>query len=581
MPPCPSGTLAATSPTMPVTTDDAKRAARSWTRQQTRLGQRAARPAIALGLGGIAIAIGQAFCVAVLLGTMLRGGGGRVGVYLLGFALLAVLRAVLQWSAERAAFDAGAAGRRRLRHTALSALLDAGPAKLRGLHSGELAATVIDRIEALDGLFARWVPAAALAVAGPVLVALVVLLVDPLAAGVLVLAGLLVPVAMAASGIGAASAARSQFLALARLQARFLDRIRGIATIVLAGRAEDEALALARAADELRRRTMRVLRVAFLSSAALDCAMALALVVLALRYGHVLRHFGAAGMGPVRALFVLLLVPEFFAPLRAFSLAYQDRLHATGAAEALVALPAAAPAAAPAQPVRTITARGVTVAFENVRLIWDPARGPALDGLSFVVPAGETLVLAGPSGAGKSSVLELLLGFVRPDSGRVTLNGNDIADIVPQALSRLTAWIGQRPMLFAGSIRENIRFARPDAGEAEIADAVRNAGLERLARALPDGLDTVIGEGGHGLSGGEAQRVAIARAFLKNAPLLLLDEPTAHLDPATEAEVFDSLRRLTVGRTVILASHSAAAHAFGGRRLDLRAGRALPARGAA
>ena len=277
---------------------------------------------------------------------------------------------------------------------------------------------------------------------------------------------------------------------------------------------------------------------------------------------------------------MLLLVPEFFAPLRGFSAAYQDRLHATGAAQALADLPPL-PAPSPQREVRTVAARGIAVAFDDVHLTWDPARGPALNGLSFRVPDGETLVLAGPSGAGKSTVIEILLGFVRPDRGRVTINGADIADLVPQALARLTAWIGQRPVLFAGSIRDNIRFARPEATDAEVEEAARNASITEFAAALPDGLDTTVGEGGYGLSGGQAQRVAIARAFLKNAPLLLLDEPTAHLDPATEREVLESLRRLALGRTVILASHSSAAHGFAGRRLDVRDGRAVPTLGAA
>ncbi|MBV8589024.1 MAG: ATP-binding cassette domain-containing protein, partial [Acetobacteraceae bacterium] len=298
------------------------------------------------------------------------------------------------------------------------------------------------------------------------------------------------------------------------------------------------------------------------------------------RYAAVLAPTELGQAGLARAFFVLLLVPEFFAPLRAFSAAYQDRLHATGAAAELASLPPL-PVPPPTLPVRTVTANGVSVAFENVRLIWDPSRGPALDGLSFRVPAGETLILVGPSGAGKSTVFEILLGFVRPDSGRVTINGADIADLVPQALSRLTAWIGQRPMLFAGSIRENIRFARPEASDAEVEEAAQNAKVSAFASDLPNGLDTVIGEGGYGLSGGQAQRVAIARAFLKNAPLLLLDEPTAHLDPVTESDVLQSLQRLALGRTAILASHSAAAHAFPGRRLDIRNGQAVPARGVA
>jgi ATP-binding cassette subfamily C protein CydD len=508
----------------------------------------------------------------------LAGNNGDMALVLAAFAALALVRAVLAVAADRTAFDAGAASRRRLRTDALSRLLHAGPAPLRARHSGELTSVVVDRIEALDGLFARWLPAAVLAVASPALVALVVLVSDPVAGLALILCGLLIPVAMGAAGVGAAAASRSQFLALARLQARFLDRVRGIATIVLYGQAKAEEHSLALAADELRRRTMRVLRVAFLSSAALDLAAALAFVVLALRYGTA---FASGGLThPETGLFVLLLVPEFFAPLRSFAAAYQDRLHATGAAEALVDLPPLPPPQ-PQREVRTVAARGITVAFEDVFLTWDRTRGPALNGLSFRVPASETLVLAGPSGAGKSTVIEILLGFVRPDRGRVTINGADIADLVPQALARLTAWIGQRPVLFSGTIRDNIRFARPETTDTEIAEAAHNARVDEFAAALPAGLDTLVGEGGYGLSGGQAQRVAVARAFLKNAPLLLLDEPTAHLDPATEAEVFDSLRRLAIGRTVILASHSSAAHGFVGRRLDIRDGRVVPARGAA
>ena len=252
---------------------------------------------------------------------------------------------------------------------------------------------------------------------------------------------------MAVAGLGASAASRSQFLALARLQARFLDRVRGIATIVLAGRADAEAAALGAAADELRRRTMRVLRVAFLSSAALDLAAAAAFIVLALRYGSEL--LAVANASPATALFALLLVPEFFAPLRGFAAAYQDRLHATGAAEALVDLPPA-PSPEPLRDVRTVAARGVTVAFEDVHLTWDPRARPGVE------RAELPRACRRDTGARRSirrrqvDAIEILLGFVRPDRGRVTINGADIADLVPQALSRLTAWIGQRPVLFAG-----------------------------------------------------------------------------------------------------------------------------------
>ncbi len=542
------------------TANHTKSAARAWVGAEQRLAFRAVRPILAMNLLGTMLAIGQVYAVSMLL-------VGRDLVTFAGvFAALALGRAGLAYATELLAFDAGASARRRLRTDLLSRLLAAGPAMLRTRHSAELTATVVDRVEALDGLFSRYVPAAIFAVCGPIVVLAAVLSSDPWSALVLLGCGLLVPFAMAAAGIGAAAATRGQFLAMERLQARFVDRIRGIATIVLYGRAEDEAQRLATAAEELRVRTMRVLRVAFLSSAALDLAAALALVSVAI-------HF-FAGSGELQtALFVLLLVPEFFAPLRAFSAAYQDRLHATGAAEALVDIP---PMSAPAPPrdIRTVAAQGITVVFEDVRFTWDASRPTALNGLSFRVAAGETLVLAGPSGAGKSTVIEMLLGFIRPDSGRVTINGADISDVVPQALSRFTAWIGQRPVLFAGTIRDNIRFARPEATDAEVDAAASSAQVTAFAQDLPEGLDTPVGEGGFGLSGGQAQRVAIARAYLKDAPLLLLDEPTAHLDPATEADVLDSLKRLAIGRTVILASHAAAARAFGGRRLDIREGRA-------
>lgn len=529
---------------------------RAWLRARAREARGTTRRVVAVQACGTVLAIGQAGCAALLL-----GGAGLLWPAL-GFAAAALLRAGLGVLAERLAFDAGAGARRQLRDRALTALIDAGPGRLRHRHSAELAGIAVDAVEALDGYHARWLPAMRQAVLGPALVGITVLVVNPLAGVAIVLCGLLVPVAMALSGIGAAAAARGQFQAMQRLQTRFVDRIRGIATIVLANRAEAEAEALGRAADELRRRTLRVLRVAFLSSVSLDLAAVLAIILVV----------GLDGFAwQPRALFALWLVPEFFAPIRAFSAAYQDQMVAGPAAEKFAELPEPVAPPAPPAAIRTVAAHGVTVAFENVRFAWDAARGPALDGLSFRVPAGETLILTGPSGSGKTTIMELLLGFATPQAGRITFNGADAASLVAAARMRLIAWIGQRPMLFAATIAENIRFAKPEATAEELRAAIQFARLETVIAALPQGLETPIGEGGFGLSGGQAQRVAIARAFLKGAPLLLLDEPTAHLDPATEAEVLDSLRRLALGRTVVLASHAAAVRAFPGRRLDLQA----------
>ncbi|NHO54261.1 thiol reductant ABC exporter subunit CydD [Acetobacter estunensis] len=562
---------------------ESKAAIKAWTGAQRRMGLRSARPSILIGLATGLIGAFQMWCIACLLGPVLSGLVGQASQStppawpLIGFAVAACVRIVLGIVGETASARAGRVARSRLRREVLTTFVGNGPAILRHAHSGALAALVVDRIESLDGYFTRWAPASVLWIAVPFCLLLVTLCVQPHAALILGICGAAVPFAQAAFGIGAAVASRNQFLAMTRLQARFLDRVRGIATIVLSGRTEDEATRLQAAADELRQRTMKILRVAFLSSASIDCAMVVALILIALTDGrHAALMAQGGDTGAFRhlvtdSLFALLIVPEFFAPLRSLALAYQDRALVQGAAEDVLALPEA-PQPAQGQTVRSVEAHGITIAFENVSFTWDEARGPALDHVSFVAPAGETLILAGPSGSGKSTIMELLLGFVKPESGRITFNGADMQTIVPDALARMISWIGQKPVLFAGSLRENILFARPDATEEELAAAVHAAAVDRFLDVLPDGLETMIGEGGFGLSGGQAQRIAIARAYLRNAPILLLDEPTAHLDPTTEADVFESLIRLTLRRTVILASHSTAVHMFHGRRVDLSHG---------
>jgi ATP-binding cassette, subfamily C, bacterial CydD len=554
---------------------------KAWIKAEIQVGRRAATLPILLGAAQSVFGIGQAVCAARLLAAVLHLTGRDFGALsaALGFIILAILRAGAQMQAERLGFEAGAAARRRLRNGVLSTLLALGPGGLRGRHSAELAATAIDRVEAMEGLHARWIGATALAVIAPFLVGLAALWADWRSGIVLLLAGLLTPFAMAVAGIGAGVAAKRQFLAMTRLQVRFLDRIRGISTIVLAGRAADEASALAVAAEELRRRTMRVLRVAFLSSASLDLAAAAALVIIVLRFSAILH--GALGLAPT-ALFVLLLVPEFFAPLRGFAAVYADRMSAEAVAEDFCALPPP-PETVPAAEIRTVAAQGLTLAFEHVSFTWDATRGRVLDDLSFRVGAGEILLLTGASGSGKSTIIDLIIGFIEPESGQVTINGAELSTLVPAARTRMLGWIGQKPVIFAGTIAENVRFARPEAGDDEVAEAIRLARLSDVIATLPQGMETRIGEGGFGLSGGQVQRIAIARAFLKNAPLLLLDEPTAHLDPAMERDVLDSIKRLAAGRTVILATHSAAAMDFarnsGARRFDLDARRYARLRG--
>lgn len=542
-------------------------AARALLRREARaLRGQVLRPVL-FGLAATLCGVGGAWFTARLLAALL-GWPGAGWPELVAAAALALAAAAAGYAQERAQIAAGEAARARLRGTAMARLFDLGPADPRAV--GERASLVVDRVEALDGYFGRWLPAATLAALGPAVVLAAALAADGAAFAVLLGAGLLYPVVTALSGFGAAQASRAQFDALQRLSGRFLDRLRGLSTLVLFNRQGAEAAALGEAAGELRVRTLRVLRLAFLSTAALELLAALSIGLLAWHHAGRLGAGGGGG-GPTAAIFALLLVPAFFAPLRAFSAAYHERLAAEGAAAALA--PLLLPESGPPKLLLEEIPRRVVVAFSDVRLVSDPARDPALDGLTFRVNAGETLVLTGPSGAGKTSVLRLLMGFARPDGGRVAINGQDATALRPSELRRLSSYVGQRPHLFRATLRENIRVARPDAPDVAVEAAADAARVTDFAADLPQGLDTAVGEGGWGLSGGQAQRVALARAFLRDAPLVLLDEPTAHLDPGTEAEVVESLRRLCLGRTAIIASHSAALRASWGRVLRIENGR--------
>ncbi|MBY0336278.1 MAG: thiol reductant ABC exporter subunit CydD [Acetobacteraceae bacterium] len=542
-------------------------AARGWLIREARALRGRALLPIALGLAQTALAVAQAFLVARLLATLLGFAGGGWGDLALA-AAFALISAWLGTAQDRAQVAAGEAARAKLRQAAFARLL-----RPDGRPVGEKASILVDRIEALDGFFARWVPAVALAILSPALIIGVAAMADWVSALVLLVMGLLVPVAMALTGIGAALESRRQMEVLGRLSGRFVDRLRGLSTLVQFNRAGDEARALGAAAEEFRARTMKVLRVAFISTAALELLAAGALAYLAWRHGTLL---GAAHPNPTLALFCILLVPVFFAPLRSFSQAYHEALSARGAAAELAPL-----LAAPADEgllLEEVPPR-VAVALTEVRLTYDPSRPPALDGLTFAAAPGETVLLVGPSGAGKSSVLKLLMGFARPDAGRLAINGQDATRLKPSELRRLSSYVGQRAHLFAGTISENIALAREGATAEQVRRAAEAARVTAFTDALPDGLETRVGEGGYGLSGGQAQRVALARAFLRDAPLVLLDEPTASLDPGTEAEVTDAIARLCTGRTAIIATHSKALRGLpGGRVVEIAGGRAVAMR---
>jgi ATP-binding cassette subfamily C protein CydD len=479
---------------------------------------------------------------------------------------LLLLRALALFGQEQLGQAASLAIRSRVRGELLDHLARLGPGWLAGRHSAALASQLVEQVEALDGYVARFRPALALSVLSPLLVLAVALSLDWLAALFLLLAAPLIPLFMALVGMGAERLNREQFEAVARLSGHFIDRVRAISTLQLFGRARGATAEVHAAADDYRRRSMRTLRVAFLSSAVLEFFASVAIAVVAIYVGFGLLGYITYGPSPELTLFsgllVLLLAPEFFQPLRTLAQHYHDRAAALGAADGLLAILAEAP-----DPQRGIAPTSTNSPDALLELdgagVTRPGRGRVLGPVDLRLAAGEVVALTGPSGSGKSTLLQLLAGFVAPGAGERRL-----------AAEASFAWMDQRPLLIRGSLADNLRLAAPDASRGAMQVALAKAGLGALVEALPRGLDTPIGERGVGLSGGQAQRLALARVFLSGAPLVLLDEPTASLDVETEARVIEALEALArEGRTLVIATHHPALIAMASRRLAIEAGR--------
>lgn len=525
------------------------------------------------GFAGGLLAVAQAFLLARLIATAIAGAGLVALWPTAGLAVLAIVaRAGLGAVSEIVAQSAASQVKRTVRADLVAALSRLGPSWLKSRRSGAVTATVMEQVETLDGFVARWLPVQALAVAIPIALLVPAFMVDAGSGWILLAAGALVPVAMGVAGWRTGAAARRQMTVLRRMSGVFLDRLQGLTTLKLFGAADRELEQLGRVADAYRASTMAVLRIAFLSSTVLELLAVGALALVAGRIGGALLSGGGLSRGGLSleaGLFLLILVPEVFQPLRRLGQHYHDRAAAVGAAEAMLEVFDAA-AALPEAGASLSLEGAPEIVFDGVALAYPGSRRPALSGADFRIAPGETVALVGESGAGKSSILSLLLGHERPTAGTVRVAGRNVEGPV---LRVSIAWAGQAPRIVAGTLADNIRLGRPDASDEAVQDAAVACRVSDFATRLPDGLETVVGEGGRGLSGGEARRVALARAFLRDAPLVLLDEPTANLDRDSEAAVLDAIDRLRVGRTVLIATHSPEVVRRADRAIRVDAGR--------
>ncbi len=511
------------------------------------------RMSIAMGLvAGLAVIV-QAALLAWVVDAVIVRGATLPSVWPALVAMLPAvgLRFVAVQAAQRYAFAGAATLRIALRGELIRKIQALGPAWLANESSGALSTHLVAGVDALEGYYARWLPQRALSALLPLAFVAVIFPVDRVSGLVLVLTAPLIPLFMALLGKDAVAANQRQWRRLARLSARLLDTLAGLATLKRFNASRREAEIVARVSESYRVSTMEVLRIAFLSSVALEFLSTVSIAMVAVLIGFNLLY---AKVHFQPAFFVLLLAPEFYLPLRTLGTHYHARIEAIAAAERIADILAAPLPSHPAQRAMLPQSQPCRIRFESVSFAH--AEGcAALDALSFVAAPGAVTALVGPSGAGKSTALNLLLGFASPQAGSISIEGMDLSAIDEASWLANVAWVPQRAHLFAGTVLENLRLASPDASFARVREAAELADADEFIAALPAGYDTLVGERGIGLSGGQIQRLALARAFLKDASVVLLDEPTAHLDARTQERIHAGIERLARGRTVLLAAH--------------------------
>jgi thiol reductant ABC exporter CydD subunit len=534
---------------------------------------RATRPfliaLVVVGTAGAALIIVQAWLLADIIAGAFTGGKGTAALSLPFTLLLAVVvgRAILGWGREVMADRASARVKAQLRDALLGHVAALGPGRAADQWTGQIAVLTTRGIDALDGYFSLYLPQLCLAGIVPVAVLAAIGVQDWISA--LIIAGTLplIPLFMALVGAATRERMEHQLRSLQQLAGHFLDVVAGLPTLKVFGRAKPQIGAVGAVTDEYRLATMSTLRITFLSSLILELVATLSVALVAVEIG--LRLMGGH-LGLRTAVMVLVLAPEAYLPLRQLGANYHASAEGVAAARqvfSVLEMPLPTHGCRSDVPDPAVSA----IEIEGLRVQYQGRPRPALDEISLAIAPGEVLAITGPSGCGKSTLLAVMLGFQSPSTGSVHVGGVDLAELDPDAWRAQVSWMPQRPHLFAASIADNIRLGHPNATNAEVSSAVAAAGLREVLARKPAGLETMLGDDGAGLSVGERQRVALARAFLREAPLLLLDEPTANLDGGTEAEVLAALRRLVAGRTVLLVAHRPALVALADRVLELGA----------
>ncbi|MBP2626873.1 MAG: transporter, CydDC cysteine exporter (CydDC-E) family, permease/ATP-binding protein CydD [Firmicutes bacterium] len=510
---------------------------------------------VGLAVSGGVLVVLQADYLAKIINGVFIDGLNLSGVWLWMVPLFVImtLRSVVVWFIEVSAHGLAACIKTEIRERLLNCLLDLGPIYARGQQTGELVNVLVEGVEKLEPYFAKFLPQLFTALLVPAVILTWVFPLDVSTAVILMVTAPLIPIFMILIGRMAENLNKQQWETLSRLSAHFLDVLQGLTILKIFGRSIEQIQVISRMSAEFRDTTLGVLRIAFLSALVLELVATISTALVAVTIGLKLLYFK---MNFVQAFFLLLLAPEFYSPLRQLGTHFHAGMAGVAAAERIFEILALHQGQVGMDKVKFFPRQEqVGIVVENVYYAYEAGARPALKGISLEIKPGQQVAVVGASGSGKSTLASLLLMFMVPDQGEIYVNGVRLSEIERADWLEHVAFVPQAPHLFFRSIADNIRLGKEGASLKEVAKAAKNAGAHEFIMALPEGYNTVVGEGGQGLSGGQCKRLAIARAFLQDAPFVLLDEATAGLDPQNEAVIDEALQRLKVGRTVLIIAH--------------------------
>jgi ATP-binding cassette, subfamily C, bacterial CydD len=507
----------------------------------------------AIGLATALLVLLQATLLATIVARAFRGASlDEVSGELILLVLAFAGRGLLAWGFEVAGRLAAWTVLSELRLALVERRLRAQPAALDGAESAEIAAAAVQGVDGLEAYFGRYLPQVVLACLVPVAVLGWAAWIDLESALIMLVTLPLVPLFMWLIGRYTEERTRERWHALRLLSTHFLDVVRGLPTLRAFNRSRAQGDSIVEVSERYRRATMGTLRLGFLSGSVLELAATLSVALVAVTVGV---RLVSGGLGLQAGLTVLILAPELYSPLRQLGAQFHASADGLAVADRMLSLLEAPPAVGASGRLVAPNPAEAPVRFERVSFAYPSRPELVLDELDLELLPGETVALVGASGTGKSTVASLLLRFAEPIAGRVTVGGMDLAECRTDVWRGLLAWVPQRPTIFRGTVADNIRLGFPRASEDRTREAAMLAGADYFVQGLPWGYETMIGDGGRPLSAGEGRRIALARAFLRDAPFVILDEPTADLDRVSADVVAEAVERLRPGRTVLLIAH--------------------------